>query len=175
MVFGVALSVIACAAEATPPPSGKGDPVSTSNSTKPTTPTSPSASAPASPTAPGTPTSATPGSASSDASNDASCAAQKGDACSTCCEKAHSKGAETYLTALDNCLCVAARCATECAKTECSDDDNAPDPTPGDACDVCMKKFTNDDGTGACDTEIKPKCDGDADCKVYLACDDQCE
>jgi hypothetical protein len=120
--------------------------------------------------------SATPPTTTPPATSDADLACGKlgKDACETCCENNHPTGSTLYWDKFYSCICVAQRCATECGQTDCSDDDNSPDPTPGDACDLCEQKYSNDQGTGECDVQIDAVCDGNADCSGFSTCYDQC-
>jgi hypothetical protein len=160
VLTAVVMPVLACTAEAQPDTSTKADPVKPVPKRK-----APSTAGPTGSTS--------PAAASAAAAADAPCKAQKGDACSTCCEKAHPAGAEAWQNLYDDCICDNARCAAACAKTECSDDD--AEAKEGDACDLCMKKFASDDGTGLCDTGPRAACAADAECKAFLACDDECD
>jgi hypothetical protein len=66
------------------------------------------------------------------------------------------------------------KCQTECAASDCSAADNAPDSVTGDACDLCEKKNNPEDGTGPCDAPIKAACDKNADCVALQKCYDAC-
>jgi hypothetical protein len=97
------------------------------------------------------------------------------DACYTCCETNHPSGSTIYDAAWTTCMCGATgACQTQCATSDCSNDPNAPLPTPGDACDLCEQAAAPGDGTGKCDAPIAKACDVDADCVALSACYDTC-
>ena len=94
---------------------------------------------------------------------------------SPCCETNHPAGSEIYDDAYDSCMCGAqGKCQAECAKSSCSDDDNAPDSVDGDACNLCEERNSNDEGTGACDAPIKAACAGNANCVAFDKCQNAC-
>jgi hypothetical protein len=115
------------------------------------------------------------GSSGSSGTADSACAA-KGDACVQCCYDAHPSGAKIEDNVYATCICGAkGACQTECAKSDCSDDDNAPDSADGDACDVCEQKVWTDDDDGVCGKQFTDSCAGDADCQAMVKCYDTCE
>jgi hypothetical protein len=114
-------------------------------------------------------------SGSSGTTADSACAA-KGDACVQCCYDAHPSGAKIEDNVYATCVCGAkGACQTECAKSDCSDDDNSPDSVDGDACDVCEQKVWTDDDDGVCGKQFTDSCAGDADCQAMVKCYDTCE
>jgi hypothetical protein len=103
------------------------------------------------------------------------CAKLSGDQCGSCCEDHHQNGANTFYNAFFGCLCGAqGKCQTQCAQTDCSDQQDAALPQQGDPCDQCEMTNAPDDGGGACGPSISAACSGSADCKALLDCWDQC-
>jgi hypothetical protein len=97
------------------------------------------------------------------------------DACGQCCVNNHQMGSQVFDQALFGCLCGAqGACQTQCAKSDCSSDPNAPPPTQGDACDLCEQKAAPGDGTGKCDMATFNACSGNADCTALNTCLNAC-
>jgi hypothetical protein len=124
----------------------------------------------------GTSTSSSGSSGAGDAgvAPDEACYSQGSDACETCCQQHHPTGSSQWDDAYYGCLCDPTRCATQCAQTDCNDNDDAGSPQPGDPCDTCEKQFAPDDGGGACGPIIDKACNGSADCVAYSKCSDSC-
>lgn len=110
------------------------------------------------------------------AGSDSACSAMAtGAACGSCCETNHAAGAKVMGDAYFGCLCGSSgACQTQCAKSDCSMDQNAPAPTPGDACDKCQQQNAPGDGTGKCDKQVDTACNADADCSALMKCYDSC-
>ena len=83
-------------------------------------------------------------------------------ACVTCCSNKHMDGAGTYFVALIDCMCVADKCAKDCAKTLC--DPNNPQNADA-TCQGCVQAKTS-----ACAPTVKTTCQADADCVAFDAC-----
>ncbi len=82
-------------------------------------------------------------------------------ACTTCCAQKHNNGAAAYIVAVNDCMCVAARCLGDCADTFCSPAFKAPDAR----CNVCITAKT-----GECSTQIAAQCMADPDCVAFDRC-----
>jgi hypothetical protein len=109
--------------------------------------------------------------------SDLSCAQLSPAACDTCCTNNHPVGEQAYQDAIDNCICGPPNgtngvCQTQCAKTDCSGDQDASSVT-GDPCDLCQTQAVDGDG-GACASQVSAACNAVADCVTFLACEDQC-
>lgn len=117
------------------------------------------------------PTSPPPSSSTADAQCKTKADAQT---CGDCCATNHTKGADTFDQGYGDCFCAQTRCATACAQSACSTDQNAPPPQQGDACDTCLQKYSNQQGTGECDTAAETACKADTDCTAFVSCLDTC-
>jgi len=117
-----------------------------------------------------------PDGGSAPAGSDSACAAMAtGDACGMCCDNNHAAGIKILDDAYGSCLCGASGvCQTQCAKSDCSMDQNAPAPTAGDACDKCEQTNAPGDGSGKCDKAADTACNADTDCAALYKCYDSC-
>jgi hypothetical protein len=86
------------------------------------------------------------------------------ESCYQCVGNQNQAGADKSDEFYFDCQCQAADCATQCAQSDCSNAQNAPAPTPGDACDTCEQK--ND---MACSTQADTQCQADATCAAFMA------
>jgi hypothetical protein len=172
-MIGAGVLSAACSTDLSPPPAKAKQDDSTSDATQPKS--APSTSSAPVPSAPATAAS-TASSSSGGAANDNACAAQTEDACYACCSANHKAGSDASDEVEASCLCVPTRCATQCGSSSyCSDSDNAPDPKPGDACDLCIKKYENDDGTGECDKAVTAAAQqAGGDQAAFVACENNC-
>lgn len=86
----------------------------------------------------------------------------KAKACFACCDP--SKNAfEAAHKSFGDCICGAAKCATQCAQTFCNA--NPSEPQQGDACDTCLAQHVE-----ACDQGAAEVCEKDASCKKAAEC-----
>jgi hypothetical protein len=79
-----------------------------------------------------------------------------------------------YDNAWSACLCTATTCQTVCARTDCSDADDAGVSASGDPCDLCQQQYLPEDGGGACGPPVDTACNGSPDCVAYSSCSDNC-
>ena len=181
--FGIvcgALVLVACSSPPDLSQTKSQDETAAAGSNGPGSSSNPSKTPASNPSNPTTPTSPTTPPAGTDAGGspgtDQACAAMTAaDACTTCCDTAHAAGATVYQDASDACMCGAAgKCQTECAKTDCSADDNSPSSVTGDACDLCEKANDPDTGVGGCTAPIQAACTGSPDCVALQKCYDAC-
>jgi hypothetical protein len=91
-------------------------------------------------------------------------------ACLKACDANNAAGAQTFSQLDDQwttCACAANACGSQCGtSSECSSDDNAPDPS--DACNSCLDSLP-------CDQQEESACQKDPGCAAFMACVDDCE
>jgi hypothetical protein len=99
------------------------------------------------------------------------------DGCWTCCENNHPSGSTTYENAFYDCVCgppvgTNGVCQTQCASTDCSNNDDSGAPQPGDPCDTCESNATNPDG--GCASALATACTT-PDCLAFSNCVNNCQ
>ncbi|MBS2014556.1 MAG: hypothetical protein JST00_16840 [Deltaproteobacteria bacterium] len=93
-------------------------------------------------------------------------------ACGECCIKNHTKGYQTFVTALLACACGgpgggdagAGPCAAACKTTVCAATPSNPDA----ACNSCLQGTLG--ASGACNQAVADACQPDADCVAQQSC-----
>lgn len=101
------------------------------------------------------------------ATADTDCKAQ-GTACVDCCSCFHQHGVTTFNTALENCVCQANVCKTQCAQSLCATP--STNPATGDACDTCVNGALKADAGTGCLQQVVSACKADQDCVQLLTC-----
>ncbi|HVH47329.1 MAG TPA: hypothetical protein VM925_33570 [Labilithrix sp.] len=82
-------------------------------------------------------------------------------ACGQCCAADHQEGAIVYQTAVSECMCDEANCATDCESTLCAAQPKNPDAT----CNTCFNAKQN-----ACAQPVTDACSANADCVAFYQC-----
>lgn len=165
------VAVAACSSATTPSTSNEPtDPAPTG------TPTSSPKGDAGKPGSSGTSSGASSGTSGKPVDGDEACAQESTQqACAECCIKNHTKGYQTFVSALLGCACGGAGdggagpCATACKDTACS----SPPSNPDASCNSCLQGILG--ASGACNQAVADACQPDADCVAEQTCLAPCQ